>query len=70
MFDRTLASRGRAMETEKTALRFTSSKTGKRCEAPTGFNCVPINDLLKIYVKLFKNLPKLAPIKQACLKNA
>jgi len=45
MFDRTLASRGRATDTEKTALKFTSSKTGKRCEALTGFKCVPINDL-------------------------
>lgn len=61
MFDRTLVSRGRATDTEKTALRFTSSKIGKRCEAPTGLNCVPINDLnndlLKVY-GLIKNLLK------------
>lgn len=62
MFDRTFASRGRATDSEKTALRFTSSKIGKRCGAPIGFNRVPINDLnndlLKIYVESLKNFSK------------
>lgn len=59
MFDRTLVSRGRATDTEKMALRFTSSKIGKRCEAPRGFNRVPINDLNNDLLKIYEPLKKL-----------
>jgi len=45
MFERALAPLACVRDAEKTALRLTSSKIGRRYGAPMGFNRVPINHL-------------------------